>query len=435
MKILQFTSFKIYKHTIRFEYKFNHKTYYYILKLQAKHSLDKNDKALQNIVFHIGIANCVSLWSLDDFDKISITPFKLSNAQEEFFSEHFLKGLAEFRYRNNLSLDKEIKVVSNPSAKRIISMKLGTQPNSLILNGGGKDGAIAAEISKTVFNKNYSFSLNKSKSRYSMFKLNNLDEYIHFKRIKDSQLTKDQKYTGHKPLSILILFHSLLAAYLTKTKYIVAGNEYSANFGNLLVDNFQVNHQYSKSFEFELSVNEYVKKHIALDLEYFSILRQLYELQIAKIFSEYKKYHTTFISCNIGQKKGFWCGKCAKCAFIFLILYPFLKQEELNIIFGKNLFKDVQISKHIINMLKENQKPFECVGTAEEVSLAILLSLQKNPLLVLGSRVTHEEILHLSTQSNLSKLEKKILKEYKKRENNIPNEISKKVEEYFNNNL
>jgi UDP-N-acetyl-alpha-D-muramoyl-L-alanyl-L-glutamate epimerase len=64
-----------------------------------------------------------------------------------------------------------------------------------------------------------------------------------------------------------------------------------------------INHQYSKSEEFEYDFSDYVANYISPDIHYFSRLRQYSELEIARIFSEKgKKYFTTFSSCNANFK-------------------------------------------------------------------------------------------------------------------------------------
>jgi hypothetical protein len=64
---------------------------------------------------------------------------------------------------------------------------------------------------------------------------------------------------GHTPFNALLAFLTYLVAYLGNKKYIVLSNESSANESN--VRGLKVNHQYSKSFEFENDFNEYTKKY------------------------------------------------------------------------------------------------------------------------------------------------------------------------------
>jgi hypothetical protein len=103
-------------------------------------------------------------------------------------------------------------------------------------------------------------------------------------------------------------------------------------------------------------------------VQYFSFLRPLSELQIAKLFSQCKAYHPVFRSCNVGSKTDSWCGHCPKCLFTWIILSPFLSREKLTAIFGKDLMADESLQP-ILEELNGTAavKPFECVGTVEEV--------------------------------------------------------------------
>ncbi|TSC63336.1 MAG: hypothetical protein G01um101493_446 [Microgenomates group bacterium Gr01-1014_93] len=140
-----------------------------------------------------------------------------------------------------------------------------------------------------------------------------------------------------------------------------------------------VNHQYSKSLEFEENFRGYSKKYLSAGTNYYSFLRDLNELQIARLFSRLEKYHQIFKSCNVGSKKGgIWCGQCSKCLFAYLILYPFLG-DKLKEIFGKDLLNDENLASIMEELLQlpGKFKPFECVGTKEEIEYAMLLGVLK----------------------------------------------------------
>ena len=103
------------------------------------------------------------------------------------------------------------------------------------------------------------------------------------------------------------------------------------------------------------------------------------ELQIAKIFARLEKYHSVFKSCNVGSKgeTWVWCGHCAKCLFAFIILAPYLYPEKLVPIFGKDLFTDETLLKTFKELCgKGANKPFDCVGTFEEVNFAISQTIE-----------------------------------------------------------
>jgi len=175
----------------------------------------------------------------------------------------------------------------------------------------------------------------------------------------------------------MLAYVSYFVAYLLSKKYIALSNEDSANESNVVGEN--VNHQYSKSFEFECDFEEYAEKYLKAPVKYFSFLRPLNEIQIAKIFSKHEKYHKVFKSCNVGSKgkEWQWCCNCAKCLFPYIILSPYLYKEKLVNIFGMDLFEKEELLTIFNELLgKGENKPFECVGTYEEVNFAVSKTIQ-----------------------------------------------------------
>lgn len=207
------------------------------------------------------------------------------------------------------------------------------------------------------------------------------ENIIEITRIIDSRLLELNKkgfINGHTPFSSLLAFLTYFIAYITEKKYIALSNESSANESNVVGE--KINHQYSKSYEFENDFEEYSKQYLKMPIKYFSFLRPLNELQIAKLFSKHEKYHTTFKSCNVGSKgkEWQWCTKCPKCLFVYTILSPFLYKEKLLNIFGKDLFEDKELLSMFIDLTGNGDtKPFECVGTFDEIQFAIAMTIEK----------------------------------------------------------
>lgn len=169
-------------------------------------------------------------------------------------------------------------------------------------------------------------------------------------------------------------------------KHIVFSNERSANVGNTEFYGNIINHQYSKSEEFENDFVAYINEYISKEIHYYSALRKYSELEIAKIFCEKgKKYFDVFSSCNGNfkiiptqnqniQKR--WCGHCPKCLFVYTIMRPFLTKEETLKIWEHELFEDDSLKPLYLEIIGVNGfKPFECVGEVEEAQLASQLSI------------------------------------------------------------
>ena len=179
----------------------------------------------------------------------------------------------------------------------------------------------------------------------------------------------------------------MVGAFLSNKKYIALSNESSAN--EVTDKKSGANHQYSKSLEFENDFRAYYKEYICNDIEYFSFLRPISELKIAQIFS-CLDYSDVFKSCNAGSKQDIWCGNCPKCLFAYIILSPFIANGYLEMIFGKNLLDDINLLNYFKELTGESEvKPFECVGTVDEVNMALCEAIRKKSFLTYYTLIKH----------------------------------------------
>ena len=81
-------------------------------------------------------------------------------------------------------------------------------------------------------------------------------------------------------------------------------------------------------------------------------------------------------TCALPISNWEWCLNCSKCLFIYIILSPFLSEEELINIFGENLLNKESLLNDFIGLIGESaNKPFECVGTYDEVIYAVNKSI------------------------------------------------------------
>lgn len=351
---------------------------YNISKKALKKDIDEFSKYL---IFHIGMVELISYWKCACPKKVIINAGYLDNEQISFFKKLYYYGLGEFFYVNNIDIsiddfmDIEINGIKN-------EYKVDYQGNgNLIPVGGGKDSCVSLELLKDM--NNTPFIINPKETHLNCCYAAGYSDsdILTIKRNLDRKIVElnNQGYlNGHTPFSSLVAFVTYLMAYLTNKKYITLSNEDSSNESTVI--GTKINHQYSKTYEFENDFNEYTKKYFNVDIKYFSFLRPLSEFQISLLFSNYKKYHKVFRSCNVGSKETpwVWCGKCAKCLFVYIVLSPKLYKDELIDIFGKDLYEDEEllpIFKELIGDAKT--KPFECVGTIKEVRYALSLTINK----------------------------------------------------------
>lgn len=344
----------------------------------------KIDSFTKNLIFHIGLVELVSYWKATCSKNVIIKAGYINKEQMEFFKKLYFYGLGELFYTNGITpnYDDFINIKCELKEQNIeIPNYVGN--GNLIPIGGGKDSNVTLEIMKSDFEDNLCFIINPKQVTLSCAQTAGYsnEKIVTVKRTIDKnliELNKQGFINGHTPFSALVAFLSYFNAYITGKKYILLSNESSANESN--VDGTKINHQYSKTYEFECDFNEYTKKYFKIDIKYFSLLRPLSEYQIAMLFSNYEKYHEIFKSCNVGSKKEpwHWCCSCPKCLFVYIILSPFLYKEKLIRIFGEDLFEKEDLLDIFIELTGYGKtKPFECVGTYEEVRYAITKTISK----------------------------------------------------------
>ena len=338
-------------------------------------------KDMNNMVFHIGMIELVSYWKATCSPTISIKPHKLNDDQVNWWKKLYFHGLGEFFYLNGIEPDRTsfLEIKSEGSALEPIDI-VPDNEEIIVPVGGGKDSVVTLELLK----KNNYPVLPMALNPRAAIKRTIVSAGFDFKnsivvnRTIDPlllELNEQGFLNGHTPFSALLAFINVLCVSLSGSSMIALSNENSANQST--IPGTKINHQYSKSFEFEQDFRSYINESIHPNIKYFSFLRPLNELQITRLFSQFPWHFKGFRSCNVGSKEDVWCGHCPKCLFTDIMLSPFLSVEQRCEIFGNNLLNDPHLEP-IFNELigKTAIKPFECVGTPEEIN-ATLYKLSK----------------------------------------------------------
>lgn len=356
--------------------------------LNFSKSLIKNKnidrRLVEKIVFHIGMIELISYFKCCCPKKIIVEAGFLDEYEISWFKNVYYNGLGEFLYKNNIPISKDEFFDFVILGEKIVTNDFDyCGDGNLIPVGGGKDSVVTLELLKDYKNDNMPFIVNpKTASLECCYCASYNDSDIcKVNRVIDKKLLELNRkgfLNGHVPISAVFAFVSYLMAYFTNKRYIVLSNENSANEATVIGTN--INHQYSKSYEFEKDFFEFTKKNYKIDILYFSMLRPLKEIQIAMLFAKYKKYHHIFKSCNLGskEKEWKWCCNCPKCLFVYIILAAFLTKEEIVSIFSKDLLDDSNLEvsfKELIGV--EKTKPFECVGSISEVIFALNKYIEK----------------------------------------------------------
>ena len=298
----------------------------------------------------------------------------------------YLNGLGEFAYRNGLHLHERIRF-PHAASSTFVAPSLGLREHALVAIGGGKDSLVSIEslrsagIAQTVSWIGGSQLIKACAERTGLPTLNIgralAPELFEFNR--------QGALNGHIPVTGVNSAILLFAAIVLGANQVVFSNERSASYGSLIPGTGEVNHQWSKGWAWEQALGEHVERYIAADLHYYSLLRPLSELAVARQFARTDRYDAHFSSCNrnfhlLGERPANrWCGVCPKCHFVFLALAPFMSKPRLVGIFGRNLLDDpAQVGGYDALLEFQDHKPFECVGEGRE-SRAAMAALAARP--------------------------------------------------------
>ena len=317
---------------------------------------------------------------------IVLDAYAIDAGTAAFLTEVYENGLGEFAYRNGLNLRGNIVFPADaPTPAKAPAAGLPTQ--ALVAIGGGKDSLVSIEalrragIAQTVTWIG-SAPLIRSCAERTGLPLLNISRQLPPELFA---MNKQGALNGHIPVTAVNSAILALAALLHGADQVVFSNERSASYGSLIEGTGEVNHQWSKGWDFERAFAAQVRSHIAADLNYYSLLRPFSELAVARQFAKTDFYDAHFSSCNrnfhiLGERPAQrWCGVCPKCHFVFLALAPFMPKPRLMTIFGRNLLDEpAQIPGFDALLEYQDHKPFECVGEGRE-SRAALAALAQSP--------------------------------------------------------
>ena len=351
-------------------------------------NMDINNEVLDKLVFNFGIANAINYYKLSLAPKFTIKCGTLDETQKSFFKKLFYNGLGELMYRNNALMQyADFMTIDAPEPEEQKEFFFDDVfHGNLITVGGGKDSIVTLEALSDMHDQNLCMQFNRNIYPVNQAAIDGihlagygLEQVCNFDLTIDEQLLKLNQtgafYNGHVPFSGMLAFACAIIAYLNNQQYIIVSNEASANEGNIA--GTTINHQYSKSFEFEKDFENYLQKYLCDKIHYFSLLRCMNEYQIVQKFIKFPSYLKIFRSCNVGTKDNAWCGHCAKCLYVYIMLYPFVNKERLKNIFGRDLLDDTEMQPIFESLINpDTTKPFECVGTREEINYTIKVALQ-----------------------------------------------------------
>ena len=334
------------------------------------------------------LAAGVSYWKLAAPARIVVETGELSPAERKFVHDLYDKGMREFAYESSLPLPVRIDIEAHRRAGApgpLATAPFASAPPRAVAVpiGGGKDSIVALEALRDagIFEQ-LPVSLLAVNPRPAMARtadIAGLPLVAIGRRLSPrlAELNAAGALNGHVPITALVSLVAVAAGFVHGFDTVLMALERSADEATTVLDGVAVNHQWSKSTECESELRTVIGESVSSGVVYTSVLRGVGELEIARWFAGLDRYHQAFRSCNKafrtdGELDG-WCGQCAKCRFVFLMLAPFLDEERLVAIFGHNLLADATSAGGFRDLFVAGRKPFECVGERRESLLALRL--------------------------------------------------------------
>jgi len=404
----------------------------YAFDFNLNQEIELNNSLLRKYVLYAALSYAPMLFRLDYFDEFYVE-FPMSNQEAEFFEDLIFKGLAELRYTCGIDITKKTRLTPNSYIEANTNESKAKPRGNRALGflGGGKDGLVAAETLHRLNQPFDVFILNPHE-----FRKKQLDNWEDVKLYSARRLKRrgaenlQTKNDGHNPLSAELAALGHIVALTMGHKYISVANEYSANFPNLTENGVSINHQYTKSFEYEIKLQSLYRSSFKNSPYYFSLLRPLYEFQIMKIFSNSKRLNSGFSSCNQVSAEGGWCLDCPKCAYIILTMWA-VDPKQAKRLWGDSVFQPQNMYLQLLALINGEAKPLECVGTLEESRYAAYLAHENLAFKNLDSdqRLEILEYASINVEKNhktMSNID---------RDNSFPSELSGSILSHFRQEL
>ena len=301
----------------------------------------------------------------------------LTAAEIAFHHHLYDQGLREFAVRNGLPVPRPVAIRAElaPTEPQPVGSKRA-DTGLVVPIGGGKDSVVLAHALAPL--RPRLLAVNPHPVVVELADALALELIVVRRRLSPrlAELNLRGARNGHVPITAIISLIAVTGSFLYGYSSIAMAIERSASEETRSVDGVPVNHQYSKTLEFERLLQDLIARSIDPALTYGSALRSHSELSIARAFAPLTGFHSTFCSCNQAFRHDAhpddrWCGECAKCRFVALMLAPFLTRSALTAIIGRDLFDDPSQLGGFAELMSPDDKPFECVGERRESAAAI----------------------------------------------------------------
>ena len=318
-------------------------------------------------------------------------PYEMDEAEATFWNDIMQNGLGEFLYVNKLPRERLAKFAAQEGITYHGGEDSGANGRALLGIGGGKDSIVAGELLKDLGVAVEGFVMATGEQLGQAQAVADVMEVpLHIiERTLDKQLLELQElpgsYKGHVPISLIFGLVGTALAVASGSTYIVVANEASASIPRHASAEGDINHQWSKSFGFEQKLQAYVHERIAPSTTYFSAIRELTSVAVAKLFAHYPQYFEVFTSDNFvfridpaKRPNARWSLESPKSLSSFILLAPWLSEADMLRTFGRDFLDEPSLASLFLESTgQEGEPPLDCVGTVDELVLSLNLAAKQ----------------------------------------------------------
>lgn len=319
-------------------------------------------------------------------------PYAMDETEAAFWNNAWRNGLGEFLYKNKLSADRLAQFTARDGKRSEGDTATSLPKGALLGIGGGKDSIVAGELLKATDIPVTGFVMATGEILGQAGAVAHIMEVPLYavKRQLDHQVSELGRmpggYRGHVPISLIFGLVGTALAIATDSSYVIVANEASASIPRIEWDGLAVNHQWSKSLESEKALQSFVQNNISQNSTYFSAVRQLTSIGVAKLFSNFPQYFEVFTSDNSvfstkpdKRPNGRWSLESPKSLSSYILLAPWLSDEDVHRIFTIDFLNEPSLAKLFLELTGvDSEPPLDCVGTVEELILSVNLLAQQN---------------------------------------------------------
>jgi UDP-N-acetyl-alpha-D-muramoyl-L-alanyl-L-glutamate epimerase len=333
----------------------------------------------ERALLHLHVAAGTSYYKAAAPATVVVESGALTGPERDFHHHLYDEGLREFAVENGLAVPRAVTITSAAGSPNPPATAVPDRPGGLVVPiGGGKDSMVLIEALRPLGPR--LLAVNPQPLVVDLAAQAGLELLVVRRRLSPvlSSLNAHGALNGHVPITAIVSLIAVAAGQVYGYDTVAMAIERSASEETVSVDGVPVNHQYSKSLEFERLLDDLVRGSINPSFTYGSALRPYSELAIARAFAALPGYHRSFCSCNTAFRQSAgagdrWCGACAKCRFVALMLAPYLSRRTVTDIIGRDLFADPAETAGFAALMSRDDKPFECVGERRESAAAFRL--------------------------------------------------------------